>query len=109
MRDETLAIHGGYSADSKRALAVPIYQTVAHDFIDHEHAGAVFDLEIPGFHYTRMVNPTVEVLEKRLTYLEEGAASVCVTSGAAAVSTPAARSASSAIVHGSSISSTLTL
>jgi O-acetylhomoserine (thiol)-lyase len=67
-------------------LAVPIYQTVAHDFIDHEHAGAVFDLEIPGFHYTRMVNPTVEVLEKRLTYLEEGAASVCVTSGAAAVS-----------------------
>ncbi len=85
MRDETLAIHGGYVADSTRAIAVPIYQTIAHDFIDADHAGAVFDLEAPGFHYSRMVNPTVEVLEKRLAALEGGAAAMAVSSGAAAV------------------------
>ena len=42
------AIHGGYTADATRAVAVPIYQTVAHDFVSAEHAGAVFDLEVPG-------------------------------------------------------------
>jgi O-acetylhomoserine (thiol)-lyase len=86
MRDETLAIHGGYTADSTRAVAVPIYQTVAHDFIDATHAGAVFDLEIPGFHYNRINNPTVDVLEQRLTALEGGAAAMAASSGAAAVS-----------------------
>jgi O-acetylhomoserine/O-acetylserine sulfhydrylase-like pyridoxal-dependent enzyme len=50
MHDETLAIHGGYTADSTRAVAVPIYQTVAHDFIDADHAGGIMDLEIPGYH-----------------------------------------------------------
>jgi O-acetylhomoserine (thiol)-lyase len=86
MRDETLAIHGGYTADSTRAVAVPIYQTVAHDFIDATHAGAVFDLEVPGFHYNRINNPTVDVLEQRLTALEGGAAAMAASSGAAAVS-----------------------
>jgi len=86
MRDETLAIHGGYTADSTRAVAVPIYQTVAHDFIDHEHAGAVFDLEVPGFHYNRINNPTCDVLERRLAALEGGTGALAVSSGMAAVS-----------------------
>jgi O-acetylhomoserine (thiol)-lyase len=86
MRDETVAIHGGYTADSTRAVAVPIYQTVAHDFIDADHAGAVFDLEVPGFHYNRINNPTVDVLEQRLTALEGGVGAMASSSGAAAVS-----------------------
>ena len=86
MHDETLAIHGGYTADSTRAVAVPIYQTVAHDFIDADHAGGIMDLEIPGYHYNRLNNPTVDVLEQRITALEGGAAAMAVSSGAAAVS-----------------------
>ena len=86
MHDETLAIHGGYTADSTRAVAVPIYQTVAHDFVDADHAGAIMDLEIPGFHYNRINNPTVDVLEQRITALEGGAGAMAVSSGAAAVS-----------------------
>jgi O-acetylhomoserine (thiol)-lyase len=86
MRDETLAIHGGYTPDSTRAVAVPIYQTVAHEFVDADHAGATMDLEIPGFHYNRINNPTVDVLELRLTALEGGTAGMAVSSGAAAVS-----------------------
>jgi O-acetylhomoserine (thiol)-lyase len=86
MHDETIAIHGGYSADSTRAVAVPIYQTIAHDFIDAEHAGAVLDLEVPGFHYNRINNPTNDVLEKRMAALEDGTAALVVASGMAAVS-----------------------
>ena len=86
MHDETIAIHFGYQPDSTRAVAVPIYQTVAHDFIDAEHAGAVFDLEVPGFHYNRINNPTNDVLEKRLAALEGGTAALVVASGMAAVS-----------------------
>src|SRR5271154_2438008 len=86
MHDETIAIHGGYQADGTRALAVPIYQTVAHDFIDAEHAGAILDLDVPGFHYNRINNPTVDVLEQRLAALEGGAAAMAVSSGSAAVS-----------------------
>lgn len=86
MRDETLAIHGGYTADSTRPVAVPIYQTVAHEFNDADQAGAIMDLEIPGFHYNRINNPTVDVLEQRMTALEAGAGAMAVSSGAAAVS-----------------------
>jgi len=86
MRDETLAIHGGYTPGSTRAVAVPIYQTVAHEFIDAEHAGAIMDLEAPGFHYNRINNPTVDVLEQRMTALEGGAAGLAVCTGSAAVS-----------------------
>jgi O-acetylhomoserine (thiol)-lyase len=85
VRDETIAIHGGYEADSTRAVAVPIYQTVAHDFIDADHAGAIFDLESPGFHYNRINNPTTDVLEKRITALEGGTGAMAVSSGAAAI------------------------
>ena len=86
MHDETIAIHGGYVPDNTHAVAVPIYQTVAHEFIDADHAGAIMDLETPGFHYNRINNPTVDVLEQRLTALEAGAGSLAVSSGSAAVS-----------------------
>jgi O-acetylhomoserine (thiol)-lyase len=85
VHDETIAVHGGYEADGTRAVAVPIYQTVAHDFRDAAHAGRIFDLEEPGFHYNRINNPTVDVLERRMTALERGARAVAVSSGAAAV------------------------
>jgi O-acetylhomoserine (thiol)-lyase len=86
MHDETLAIHGAYTPDSTRAVAVPIYQTVAHEFSDADEAGAIMDLETPGFHYNRINNPTVDVLEQRLAALEGGVAAMAVSSGAAAVS-----------------------
>jgi O-acetylhomoserine (thiol)-lyase len=86
VRDETIAIHGDYDSDSTRAVAVPIYQTVAHEFDNAEHAGAVFDLEIPGFHYNRINNPTNDVLERRLAALEGGSGCVTLASGMAAVS-----------------------
>jgi O-acetylhomoserine (thiol)-lyase len=85
VRDETIAIHGSYQADGTRAVAVPIYQTVAHDFIDADHAAAVFDLEMPGFHYNRINNPTVDVLEKRMAALEGGVGALALASGMAAV------------------------
>jgi len=86
VHDETIAIHGGYVADGTRAVAVPIYQTVAHEFVDAAHAGAVLDLEIPGFHYNRINNPTNDVLERRIAALEEGNAALVLASGMAAVS-----------------------
>jgi O-acetylhomoserine (thiol)-lyase len=86
MHDETIAIHGGYEADATRAVAVPIYLTVAHDFENAEHAGAILDLEVPGFHYNRLNNPTNDVLEKRIAALEDGPAALVVASGMAAVS-----------------------
>lgn len=85
MHDETVAIHGAYEPDTTRAVAVPIYQTIAHEFDDAAHAGAVFDLDIPGFHYNRLNNPTNAVLEGRLQTLEGGAGAVLLSSGAAAV------------------------
>jgi O-acetylhomoserine (thiol)-lyase len=86
MHDETIAIHGGYQPDTTHAVAVPIYQTVANEFIDAAHANAIMDLEIPGFHYNRINNPTNDVLEKRLAALEGGTAALVVASGMAAVS-----------------------
>jgi len=86
VHDETIAIHGGYQADGTRAVAVPIYMTIAHDFINAEHAGAVLDLEVPGFHYNRINNPTNDVLEKRIAALEDGTAALVTASGMAAVS-----------------------
>src|ERR1035437_5562472 len=86
MHDETIAIHAGYQADGTRAVAVPIYLTVANDFIDAEHASSIMDLAIPGFHYNRINNPTNDVLEKRIAALEDGKAALVVASGMAAVS-----------------------
>jgi O-acetylhomoserine (thiol)-lyase len=83
---ETAALHAGQSADpTTNALAVPIYQTVSYAFDDTQHAQDLFALAEPGNIYTRIMNPTWNVLEERLTALEGGVASLVVASGAAAV------------------------
>lgn len=86
MRRETIAIHGGYSVEpTTKAVAVPIYQTVAYAFDSAEHAAALFNLEAEGFRYTRIQNPTTAVLERRVAALEGGLDALCVSSGQAAV------------------------
>ncbi len=86
MRRETIAVHGGYDADpSTKAVAVPIYQTVAYAFDSADHGAALFNLEAEGYRYTRIGNPTTAVLERRVAELEGGVASLCVASGQAAV------------------------
>ncbi|MBF6571300.1 MAG: O-acetylhomoserine aminocarboxypropyltransferase/cysteine synthase [Candidatus Binataceae bacterium] len=86
MRNETIAIHGGYEGDSAtRAVAVPIYQTAAYNFDSAEHAAALFNLELEGYRYSRINNPTNEVLERRVAALEGGVGALCVSSGQAAL------------------------
>ncbi len=85
-RPETIALHGGQEPDSAtNARAVPIYQTTSFTFNDTEHAANLFALAEPGNIYTRIMNPTWDVLEQRLTQLEGGVASVVTASGQAAV------------------------
>jgi len=82
MRSETIAIHSGYEPDpTTRAAAVPIYQTVAYAFDSAEHGAALFDLKVDGYRYSRISNPTVEVLERRLAALDGGVEALCVASG----------------------------
>ncbi len=86
MKQETIAIHGGYEPDpTTKAVAVPIYQTVSYAFDSAEHAAALFNLEVEGFRYTRISNPTVQVLERRVAELEGGLEALCVSSGQSAV------------------------
>ncbi len=86
MKPETIAVHGGYDCDpTTKAVAVPIYQTVAYSFDSAEHGAALFNLETPGYRYTRIANPTTDVLEKRVALLEDGADALCVSSGQAAL------------------------
>src|ERR1700691_2105506 len=86
MKRETIAIHSGYDIDpTTKAVAVPIYQTVAYAFDSTEHAAALFNLEAEGFRYTRIQNPTTAVLERRVAALEGGREALCVSSGQAAV------------------------
>ncbi|ALS68098.1 O-acetylhomoserine aminocarboxypropyltransferase/cysteine synthase family protein [Pandoraea apista] len=85
-RLETLAVHGGYRPDpTTRAVAVPIYQTVAYAFDDTQHGADLFDLKVPGNIYTRIMNPTQDVLEQRVAALEGGVAALALASGQAAV------------------------
>ncbi len=87
MKRETIAIHSGYEVDpTTRAVAVPIYQTVSYAFDSADHAAALFNLEAEGYRYTRIGNPTTEVLERRVAALEGGLETLCVSSGQAAVS-----------------------
>lgn len=87
MKRETIAIHAGYEVDpTTRSVAVPIYQTVSYAFDSAEHAAALFNLEAEGYRYTRIGNPTTDVLERRVAALEGGIAALCVSSGQAAVS-----------------------
>ena len=86
MKLETIAVHGGYKPDpTTRAVAVPIYQTVAYAFDDTQHGADLFDLKVPGNIYTRIMNPTQDVLEQRIAALEGGVAALALASGQAAV------------------------
>src|SRR5437667_12458297 len=86
MKSETIAFHGGYDVDpTTRAVAVPIYQTVAYAFDSADHGAALFNLEVEGFRYSRISNPTTEVLERRVAALEGGLEALCVSSGQAAL------------------------
>src|SRR5436853_7555852 len=86
MRNETIAIHGGYETEpTTRAVAVPIYQTVAYEFDSADHGAALFNLEAEGHRYSRISNPTTAVLERRVAALEGGVEALCVSSGQAAL------------------------
>jgi len=86
MRNETISIHGGFVSDpTTKAVAVPIYQSVAFAFDSADHGAALFNLETEGFRYSRISNPTNEALEERVAALEGGVAAISVASGQAAL------------------------
>lgn len=86
MKDETLAIHAGFKSDSAtNAVSVPVYQTVAYEFDNAQHGADLFNLAVPGNIYTRIMNPTVDVLEQRCAQLEGGIAALGLSAGSAAV------------------------
>jgi O-acetylhomoserine (thiol)-lyase len=86
MRNETIAVQGGYDVDpTTKSAAVPIYQTVAYEFDSAAHGAALFNLEVEGYRYTRISNPTNDVLERRVTALEGGVEALSVGSGQAAL------------------------
>lgn len=85
MKTETLAVHGGYEVEpTTKAVAVPIYQTASYAFDSADHGAALFNLEVDGFRYTRIGNPTNAVLEKRVAALEGGIEALSVACGQAA-------------------------
>ena len=86
MKDQTLAIHAGFKSDSAtKSVAVPIYQTVAYEFDDAQHGADLFNLAVPGNIYTRIMNPTTDVLEQRCAQLEDGIGGLCLSAGSAAI------------------------
>jgi O-acetylhomoserine (thiol)-lyase len=86
LKDETIAVHGGYETDpTTRAVAAPIYQTVAYEFETAQHGADLFNLAVPGNIYTRIMNPTCDVLEKRVAMLEGGVGGLALSAGMAAV------------------------
>jgi O-acetylhomoserine (thiol)-lyase len=86
MKNETIAIHSGYEIDpTTKSVAVPIYQTVAYAFDSADHGAALFNLEIEGFRYSRISNPTTAVLERRVAALEGGMQALAVSTGQAAL------------------------
>ncbi len=86
MKDATIAIHSGYESEqTTKAVAVPIYQTVAYEFDSAQHGADLFNLAVPGNIYTRIMNPTQAVLEERVAALEHGVAALAVSAGSAAV------------------------
>src|SRR6202022_314527 len=86
MKRETIAIHGGFDSDpTTKAVAVPIYQTAAYSFDSAEHGAALFNLEVPGYRYSRISNPTTDVLEQRVAELEGGVEALSVSSGQTAL------------------------
>jgi O-acetylhomoserine (thiol)-lyase len=86
MRSEAIFIHGGFGCDpATRAVAPPIHQNVAYEFESADEAAAMFDLEVPGFRYSRIANPTTDILERRVAQLEGGVAALAVASDQAAL------------------------
>ena len=86
MKIETLAVHAGYTPEpTTKAVAVPIYQTVAYSFDSAQHGADLFDLKVAGNIYSRIMNPTNDVLEKRVAALEGGIAALTVSSGMTAI------------------------
>jgi len=86
MKLETLAVHAGYEVDpTTKAVAVPIYQTTSYAFDSTQHGADLFDLKVQGNIYTRIMNPTQDVLEKRVAALEGGIAGLALASGQAAI------------------------
>ena len=86
MKKDTIAIHGGYETDATtNSVAVPIFQTVAYEFDDAQHGADLFNLAVPGNIYTRIMNPTNDVLEQRIAAMEGGVAALAVGSGMAAI------------------------
>ena len=86
MKIETIAVHGGYSPDpTTKAVAVPIYQTTSYAFDSTQHGADLFDLKVAGNIYTRIMNPTQDVLEKRIAEMEGGIAGLALASGMAAI------------------------
>ncbi len=86
MRNETISIHGGFDHDpATKAVAPPIYQTVAYEFDSADHGAALFNLEVEGYRYSRIANPTTDILEKRVALLEGGASALALASGQAAL------------------------
>ncbi len=86
MRDETKLVHSGYETDpTTHAVATPIYQTVAYEFDNAQHGADLFNLAVPGNIYTRIMNPTADVLEKRIADLEGGVGALALSAGSAAI------------------------
>tara|TARA_R110002153_G_scaffold18021_3_gene63041 strand:- start:94020 stop:95297 length:1278 start_codon:yes stop_codon:yes gene_type:complete len=86
MKLESLALHHGYTSEATtKAAAVPIYQTTSYTFDDTQHGADLFDLKVPGNIYTRIMNPTTDVLEQRVAAMEGGIAGLAVASGMAAI------------------------
>ena len=86
MKLESLALHHGYESEvTTKAAAVPIYQTTSYTFDDTQHGADLFDLKVPGNIYTRIMNPTTDVLEQRLAEMEGGIGGLCLASGMAAI------------------------
>ncbi len=86
MKKETIALHAGYQSEaSTKSVAVPIYQTVAYEFDNAQHGADLFNLAVPGNIYSRIMNPTVDVLEQRVAALEGGIAGLCTSAGSAAI------------------------
>ena len=86
MKDATLGIHAGYETDpTTKSVAVPIYQTVAYEFDNAQHGADLFNLAVPGNIYTRIMNPTSDVLEQRVAAMEGGIAGLAVAAGSAAI------------------------
>jgi O-acetylhomoserine (thiol)-lyase len=87
MKIETIAIHGGYEPEeTTKSVAVPIYQTASYAFDDTQHGADLFDLKVKGNIYTRIMNPTTEVLENRVAAMEKGIGGLAFASGMAAIS-----------------------